>query len=245
MVHLLRRIAIQTESYTLSSMYLNATSHLPDLPPFRAPEWAVRVNGLWFASLVVSLATASLSMLVKQWLREYLAMDWASPQDRVRARQYRRPAMDDWKVFEIAAILPVLLQVSLGLFFTGLCFFTASVDLRMGRPTLLLVVGWAFFVVFTTLSPLFSPRCPYKMPLFKSIMRVARRNVTMRPRVFVTTHAMSLMKALSPESCETSAGNNDEHTTQSRSRAKEEDEAVKSTKDDADTVLLRPNRRTV
>lgn len=67
MVYLLERIANQTQSYTVTSTSMNSTAQIsPPPPPFVAPEWAVRVNGLWFASLIVSLATASLSMLVKQ-----------------------------------------------------------------------------------------------------------------------------------------------------------------------------------
>ena len=182
MVFLLQQIAVQTQSYTVTSSFMNSTAQPSIPPPFSAPEWAVRVNGLWFASLVVSLATASLSMLVKQWLREYLAVERTAPQERLRARQYRRPALDKWRVFEIAAILPILLQVSLGLFFVGLCFFTASVDERMGRATVPLVSGWAFFILATTACPLFSPRCPYKTPLLKSIFRTARIQVTMKLR---------------------------------------------------------------
>ena len=186
MVYLLERIANQTQSYTITSTTMSSIAQAPPPPPFVAPDWAVRVNGLWFASLIVSLATASLSILVKQWLREYLAVEWTSPQERLRARQYRKPALDKWKVFEIAAVLPMLLQVSVGLFFIGLCFFTASVDWRMARISMSLVSGWAFFLIVTTLLPLCSPRCPYKMPLLKSVMRTARRRVTMPLRCVLT-----------------------------------------------------------
>lgn len=108
------------QNYSTSNGYTNSTA-FPCSPDslFEPPFWAIRVNELWFASLVCSLATASLGMLVKQWLREYLAIERVSPQERLRARLYRNPAMVQWKVFEIAAILPLLLQVSLGLFFVG------------------------------------------------------------------------------------------------------------------------------
>lgn len=178
MVDLLRLIAAQTQSYTVTSSSINSTIQLAQPSPFVAPEWAIRVNGLWFASLIVSIATASISMLVKQWLREFLAIDWATPQQRLRAHQYRRPALDTWKVFEIAAVLPILLQISLGLFFIGLCFFTASVDSRMGRISLPLVSAWAFFLITTTLFPLCSSRCPYKLPILKPVMRLARTHLT-------------------------------------------------------------------
>ena len=152
-VSLLQRIA--TQSYVLNTDFINATSPLPPSRSFQAPEWAIDVNALWFASLIVSLATASLSMLVKQWLREYLAGEWIAPQERLRARQYRNPALAQWKVFEIAAVLPLLLQLSLGLFFVGLCIFTKAADERMGRTTIPLVTAWAFRLSSRSLS---SPR---------------------------------------------------------------------------------------
>ncbi|EKM56008.1 uncharacterized protein PHACADRAFT_61416, partial [Phanerochaete carnosa HHB-10118-sp] len=34
---------------------------------FKPEAWAVRVNVLWFASLVISLSAASLGILVRQW----------------------------------------------------------------------------------------------------------------------------------------------------------------------------------
>ncbi|KZT50598.1 hypothetical protein CALCODRAFT_407209, partial [Calocera cornea HHB12733] len=36
-------------------------------PPFSAPLWAQAINGLWFTSLFISLLSAVLSMLVKEW----------------------------------------------------------------------------------------------------------------------------------------------------------------------------------
>lgn len=174
MVSLLHTIASQ--NYSIGPNFLNITAaSIPVNPAFEAPLWALRVNGLWFASLIVSLATASLGMLVQSWLREYLAEEWISPQEKLRARQYRHPAMEKWKVFEIAAALPLLLQIALGLFFLGLCFFTAAIDSRMGNTSLPLVTAWAFFFFVTTVAPLVSPRCPFKVRILKHVMRLGRR----------------------------------------------------------------------
>lgn len=164
-----------SQNYTMNAGFLNSTAPFPLEQQFDAPTWAVWVNALWFASLICSLSTASIGMLVKQWLREYLAIDWISPQERLRARQYRAPGLARWKVFEISAALPLLLHVSLGLFFAGLCVFTASVDKRIGRSTLPLVSAWVFFIVTSILAPLFTPRCPYKIALLKTIMTFGRR----------------------------------------------------------------------
>ncbi|GJE98957.1 hypothetical protein PsYK624_151950 [Phanerochaete sordida] len=163
-------------NYTFAAGHINSTTPYSDsLPLFDAPLWALRVNGLWFASIICSLSTASLAMLVKQWLREYLAIEWTVPQEQLRARQYRHAALANWKVFEIASALPLLLQTSLGLFFVGLCIFTAEIDQRIGRSTLPLVCGWGLFVLMTTVAPLASPRCPYKIPMLKNTVRFGRR----------------------------------------------------------------------
>lgn len=70
-----------SQNYTFANGVLRPANPFPTDAPFVTPLWALRVNGLWFASLVVSLSTASVGMLVKQWLNEYLAMDWISPEE--------------------------------------------------------------------------------------------------------------------------------------------------------------------
>ena len=192
MIFLLQIIA--TQNYTFNSGLLNVTSPPQSLPAFEPPAWALRVNGLWFASLIVSLATASFGMLVKSWLREYLAVDQLAPQLRLRARQYRYPGLQKWKVSEIAASLPLLLQLALGLFFIGLCFFTAEIDSRMSLTSLPLVAAWAFFFLLTTIAPLVSPRCPFKLFLLKRCLKGARRWV--RPGVLYVFETLSMWTEL-------------------------------------------------
>lgn len=175
-IRLLERLVDQTESYHLVNGSLNSTASLRTASqPFSPPPSVIHVNVLWFASLMFSLITASYGMLVKQWLREYLAVDYVSPQARLRVRQFRHPGLKDWRVFEIAAMLPLLLQLALGLFFVGLCIFTWSVHPAIGRTTTPLVAGWAFLFVAATLAPIVSPRCPYKPTFLRTPVSQARR----------------------------------------------------------------------
>lgn len=178
-LRVLQQIASQTSSYTLYAGMLNSTAApLPLPPPFRPSTAAIRVNVLWFASLIVSLVAASLGMLVKQWLREYLTADHPSPQARLRIRHLRRPALDKWRVIEIGAALPFLLQTALALFFTGLCYFTAEIHATIGHTTLPLVAAWALFYIAATALPIFLPRCPYKTTLLKVGVQSAFRHIT-------------------------------------------------------------------
>ncbi|GJE95402.1 hypothetical protein PsYK624_115860 [Phanerochaete sordida] len=170
------------QNYTFTDGVLRPVTPFPQDLVFEVPLWALRVNGLWFGSLIVSLSTASFGMLVKQWLIEYLAMEWMSPEDQLRTRCYRHPGLKDWKVFEIAAMLPLLLHLSLGLFFLGLCFYTAAANEVVGRSTFPLVAGWAFFALLTLFAPLASSRCPYKVTLLKTTLRLGRGYLFSRMR---------------------------------------------------------------
>lgn len=177
MIQLLRDISAQTRSYTISAGVLNTTAPLSTVVPFCAAISDVRVNVCWFASLVLSLATASYSILVKQWLREYLAVDRTVPEERIRIRHFRYYGLEEWKLFEIAAALPLILHVSLALFFVGLCFFTAGVHPSIRTTSVSLVSGWAAFFIFFLLAPVLSPRCPYKTTFLKSVLRRVRPHV--------------------------------------------------------------------
>ncbi|KAJ3541056.1 hypothetical protein NM688_g6136 [Phlebia brevispora] len=170
-IQILRQISQQTSHYTYASGSLNSTT-IPDQrvtsPTFHAPLAAICVNVCWFSSLILSLSTASFGMLVQQWLREYLAIDRTVPQERVRIRHFRSIGLEEWKLFEIAAALPLILQISLALFFIGLCLFTASVHPSIKTASLIFVSGWALFFSFAILAPLLSARCPYKTTFLKS-----------------------------------------------------------------------------
>ncbi|KAI0758592.1 hypothetical protein BC629DRAFT_1109790 [Irpex lacteus] len=176
-----------TSSQTLAvmrqmSLQMSNPAYSPDIfanttttEVFQPSSDDIRVNVLWFASLIFSLMTASFGILVKQWLREYLAVDNPSPHARLRVHHYRYPGLAQWKVFEIAAILPLLQQLALALFFIGLCYFTASVHSSIGHTSLPLVAGWAFCFTTVTLLPVLLPRCPYRTTLLTSLhIRLAR-----------------------------------------------------------------------
>ncbi|KAI0759638.1 hypothetical protein BC629DRAFT_1295315, partial [Irpex lacteus] len=158
----IRQLVAQTASYNFEAGMLNSSASPLVVEAFQASSTDIRVNVFWFASLLFSLITASFGILVKQWLREYLAAENPSSQARLRVRHLRHPQLSQWKVFEIAAVSPLLLQLSLALFFIGLCFFTASVHPSVKYTTLPLVVGCAFCLCTVTILPLFFPQCPYR-----------------------------------------------------------------------------------
>ncbi|KAI0337170.1 hypothetical protein BDW22DRAFT_975356 [Trametopsis cervina] len=174
----LRQMSAQNANYTIQGDFVHSTSPAPtSSTPFEPSANAIRINDLWAASLVISLATASFGILVKQWLREYMKFVTSFPQGRLRIRNFRRTGLETWKVLIIAAFLPLLLQLALGLFFVGLCFYTAELHSSVRNTTLPLVAGWGFIFFFVTVSPLFSEHCPYKTPALNSLVVTVRASM--------------------------------------------------------------------
>ncbi|PBL04448.1 hypothetical protein ARMGADRAFT_911152, partial [Armillaria gallica] len=98
-----------------------ASSPTAFFSPSRSDEW---MNSLWFVSLTLSLITALVAVLVKQRSHQYVAIvSDSSARDRARIRHMRYTGLQTWRVPMIIGLLPVLLHVSLALFFAGLTIF--------------------------------------------------------------------------------------------------------------------------
>ncbi|KIY62857.1 hypothetical protein CYLTODRAFT_334848, partial [Cylindrobasidium torrendii FP15055 ss-10] len=84
---------------------------------------SIWVNALWFTSLALSLASALLAVLSKQWLRQYVSFIAGTARERALIRQFRYDGMEKWAVRTIVGLLPTILHVALGLFLAGLVIF--------------------------------------------------------------------------------------------------------------------------
>jgi hypothetical protein len=107
----------------------------------------------FFLSLTLSLSTVSVGILCLQWLREYQREPEVSPEQVIAIRYFRLRGIDDWRVRSIIGFLPLILQVSLFLFFIGLVLFLFNTN-----KTLAIVVSCAvgttmFILVATSIIP--------------------------------------------------------------------------------------------
>ncbi|KAH7872686.1 uncharacterized protein C8R40DRAFT_1203355, partial [Lentinula edodes] len=84
------------------------------------------INGLFLASLSLALATALLSVLVKQWLQAYSSILAGCAKQKALIRQFRYAGFEKWKVPEIVGILPLILHTSLALFLIGLSLYISE-----------------------------------------------------------------------------------------------------------------------
>ncbi|PBK88293.1 hypothetical protein ARMGADRAFT_937394 [Armillaria gallica] len=129
----------------------------------RSDEW---LNSLWFVSLTLSLITALVTVLVKQWLHQYITIvSDSSPCDRARIRHLRYAGLQTWQVPMIIGLLPVLLHASLALFFAGLAIFLFSLGMKVAW--LVSIIGTATYIAYiiALILPLVYPYCPFKVPL--------------------------------------------------------------------------------
>jgi hypothetical protein len=157
---MVQRAAASNQPVTgVPSSTINATS------TFIADNLSRWVNGLWFTSLALSLSVALLAVLIRQWIQSYTSSSPIAPQDRVKSRQYRYLGLHVWGVPTIINLLPVLLHLSLLIFFAGLAIFLHPLNIALS--SVITVIGVvSYFVYFATpWIPLWKPQCPYKSPL--------------------------------------------------------------------------------
>ncbi|KZW00725.1 hypothetical protein EXIGLDRAFT_830606 [Exidia glandulosa HHB12029] len=162
-----------------SNVSVGITLPPPPVLQSSAPELARWTNGLWFTSLLLALSVALLSILVKQWIGEYTARNNASsqsPRHWARRHRFYSNALNEWPVAELVSILPLLLHLSLFLFFAGVVAFLWTLDRAIGSWIIFLGLSLAVFYLACTLLPMRRPESPTSTPLVNQIRRIWRLN---------------------------------------------------------------------
>ncbi|KAL1689541.1 hypothetical protein GGG16DRAFT_57518 [Schizophyllum commune] len=158
---LLELIAIQRAWANNPRVNDVASFSLPPPSPTPSP-W---INRCWFLSLISSLLAAFGAVVVRQWLQEYESDITGPPKRRALVRHYRRVGLKLYKVHLIVPILPMLLHVSLLLFFVGLTLYVRQSDRSMSNGVIALTAAIYLVYLVTNLLPVFLPQCPYRSPL--------------------------------------------------------------------------------
>ncbi|KDQ13004.1 hypothetical protein BOTBODRAFT_72424, partial [Botryobasidium botryosum FD-172 SS1] len=98
--------------------------------PFEPASNIVRVNCLWFASLIISLGATVVIVLAKQWIDDYddYKVYPGSSRDRAQIRHIRFTNLERWRVPMIIDSLPTCLLAALGLFFVGMVEFLQAIN---------------------------------------------------------------------------------------------------------------------
>ncbi|KAK1226665.1 hypothetical protein PQX77_010344 [Marasmius sp. AFHP31] len=102
------------------SQQMNNTA-VPSPPPFQVSSSVIRINILWFLSLIIALVDALFALLCKQWLREHRRHTRTrTPEEALALRWLRSQSLKKWHIQTILGALPMLLELALFLFLAGI-----------------------------------------------------------------------------------------------------------------------------
>ncbi|KIK55321.1 hypothetical protein GYMLUDRAFT_841952, partial [Collybiopsis luxurians FD-317 M1] len=162
-VQLIRAAGNQTAIDNVSFSAVN----LESISPSRNDLW---INGLFFTSLSLSLVTALLSVLVKQWLQAYSSISSGNAKERAVIRQFRFSGLVKWKVPVIIGMLPLILHTSLALFLVGLSLYVRELHPSLCWIVIAITVfAFAMYMGSVFLTAIWL-ECPYRIPLlFKPV----------------------------------------------------------------------------
>ncbi|TFK67432.1 hypothetical protein BDN72DRAFT_888879 [Pluteus cervinus] len=165
------------------------------LPPFSPSQSAIRINIFWFLSLILALGSVLIGILCLQWLREYQRPVSMSSKDSLICRQIRYDGLTAWKVPSIISFLPLILQLSLVLFFAGVFDLLWNRDQIVGIVVAMPIALATLFLIITTILPtaqnlIFTvskdcpppAQCPYKSPQSWLFHRLASLGPFTTPR---------------------------------------------------------------
>ncbi|CAE6420605.1 unnamed protein product [Rhizoctonia solani] len=143
----------------------NSQSNSLQLPPepltFTAPTTARLVNGLWFLALVISLTTALITMLAKEWIHAYIASQPPSPHAHALLHQARLNGLHKWHALHIIDLLPTTLHFALLLFLIGLVIYLRELDYLLANLVAAFSGATFLFYVATTTFSSISQFCPF------------------------------------------------------------------------------------
>ncbi|KAL1945562.1 hypothetical protein VTO73DRAFT_2413 [Trametes versicolor] len=173
-IAVLQQISSQLASFSIQHPFFNSTqpssttrANANTPPP--VPRWAVWLNALWFSGLILSLSSASVGIMVKQWLNEYSSGVSGTSRPVARVRQYRLNNLRTWRVEDIIGAIPILLQLALALFLSGMLILLWTLHDTVAAIASTLVGLLAVFTVVTTLLPLVNPKCSYLTPQIRAV----------------------------------------------------------------------------
>ncbi|KAK7433683.1 hypothetical protein VKT23_020630 [Stygiomarasmius scandens] len=141
------------------------------------------INGFFFASLSLSLATSLISVLVKQWLQAYASMSSGNAKERAMIRQFRFSGFEKWGMQGIIGGLPLILHASLGFFLVGLALYVSQ--LHKSLCWIVVVITLLSFIIYfgSIILPLIQIECPYRIPILFMLLKfflslLTWRNIT-------------------------------------------------------------------
>jgi hypothetical protein len=134
-------------------------------------------NILWFLSLGFSLSCALIATLVEQWSRDFIQSTEMRPSPVIRARifAYLYFGLQKFGMHSLIQFIPLLLHISLLLFFAGLVAFLHPINAPLTAVAAALLGSIITAYIYLTVLPMFSSDSPYRTPLSNMAWVLFRR----------------------------------------------------------------------
>ena len=138
----------------------------PTLPQWTGPPHAiVQVQAILYASLAVTLVSAFLAMLGKQWLNRYASTDMrGTAVDRSQNRQRKLDGIVAWYFNPVMESLPLMLQIALLLLGCALSRYLWEINTTVASVVLGVTSFGITFYLFVVVAGAASETCPYQTP---------------------------------------------------------------------------------
>jgi Family of unknown function (DUF6535) len=144
----------------------------PRSPP---PKYVIWVNSLWFLSLNMSLTSAMLATMLQQWARRYIQITEKphyTPHYGARVRAFFTRGLERLHFSWAAEAIPLLIHMSLILFFTGLLIYLYNIHHTVFWAAACWIVLSAVVYLVITIMPVVWVDSPYYSPLSALVFRV-------------------------------------------------------------------------
>ncbi|KAG9084060.1 hypothetical protein FS749_005528 [Ceratobasidium sp. UAMH 11750] len=136
-------------------------------PSFSASISARWINGLWFTALTLSLASALVAMLAKEWLTAFTASRPRPALAHALLHQERLQGLIRWRALHLVDFLPTMLHLSLLLFFLGLAVYLWILDSGIAIAEVIIAGMTLLFYVSTALFGALNQSCPFVTQISK------------------------------------------------------------------------------
>ena len=160
---------------------------------------------LFLLSLVLILIDAFIILLLRGWLEEFDRgwRKYSVSHLRAQERERRLQELERWRIHDIVALLPILIQGSLFLFCIGLIMLHFPLHLPSAILCLISFVSVVVFYGFTLYVPIFNNYSPFSSPVSRLlghglwILRSWRYSIA-RNTQHITTFAIQFLSRLLP-----------------------------------------------
>ena len=136
----------------------------PPSPPSASMIW---VNAMWLISLVLSLASALIANLLKEWARRYVEPPFlpSNPKDCARVRSFLFLGTQIYKMSLIDRVGFTLLHISVYLFVAGLVIGFRTINKNVAIALEITVGVCVLAYLALSILPCLDVRCPFRTPI--------------------------------------------------------------------------------